>query len=337
MITMNQELLKAVYADMRAHQGLLTPAPNWSMDHFFPGLGRTPTFEEMMTTWVGAKMLKAANSPEVVDSFVPFIKGIDDLNMLPGVLHDRLGRVCDLGTVIDMNMIFNYYQAQPGEGVKWVLEIGGGYGRLAEALLKMFDGYAKYVMIDAVPESMVYAYQYLSQAFPDKKVGLFQPDKHQAFEDYDCIIVPTWHFEKANSLTYDIGVSVSSMQEMSQEQIDYFIRLLDMVVRTDGTVYMFNSRDYFKRKFEYPNTWELMYKEHTPKSWSPDFPAEVFRVIDLEDWSYNKSVGDDYDDGLLMRYRDAYWLRFDQAHRRGLRLQELKQKPLNRLLGRLTR
>lgn len=136
----------------------------------------------------------------------------------------------------------------------------------------------KYVLVDAVPGSILYSYEYLKKTLADKKIGFYYLDDEFDLDFYDVYIIPAWHFEKMNSYTYDCCVNISSMQEMGQEHVDYYLNLFDHISKERGIVFLENSHDYvFKGEWNYKDNWERIFMFNTPASWSNYFPVEIFR------------------------------------------------------------
>jgi len=163
-----------------------------------------------------------------------------------------------------------------------VLEIGGGEGRLARLLIKQAAvvgaSIERYVMVDAVPESIAWA---------EASMG-----------EYPCVtVIPAWRFHPTPD-EFDFAINVASMQEMSQRQIDYYIAAIHRCLRVGGIAFLANSRDYYGRVFAYPPSWRLLLKEPTHRSRTLDYPLEVFEkcakalngVNDALDLAYYRAV-----------------------------------------------
>ena len=90
--------------------------------------------------------------------------------------------------------------------------------------------------------------------------------------------MPAWHFERLNTLRYDICINIESMQEMNQNHVDYYLNLLESVAAEDATIYLSNAHDYyFRGSFNYPANWQKPFCANTPRSWRSDHPTEIFR------------------------------------------------------------
>jgi hypothetical protein len=182
----------------------------------------------------------------------------------------------DLGTILDLNLLYSF--APPGDVEPTrILEVGGGYGRLAEGAFNVFGDTIRYVLVDSVPGSLCYASEYLRRACPSVKVGSYYHGDAFDLEQFHCYVVPSWHFERLNNFSYDISVNIESFQEMSQTHVDHYLRLFNNVARQNGLIYVSNARDYvFKGHWNYPENWQNVLFTNTPRSWTDDHPTEVY-------------------------------------------------------------
>lgn len=179
--------LAVIVDDLRRNGGLYTPTVNWvlllegrsadevddghtRLDEGFSDQAvseRMSTMEKMLQPWIGCQRQSA--SSEAVARYAPYLTAHDPLGLWeqnvvdPGVLSGLLE--ADLGTILDLNIIYSHSALAAGHPAV-ILEIGGGYGRLAEAALNVFDGSIKYVLADSVPGSLLYARDYLRRACP---------------------------------------------------------------------------------------------------------------------------------------------------------------------------
>lgn len=109
-------------------------------------------------------------------------------------------------------------RALNGREPERIVEIGGGYGRTAYALLHRFPR-ATYTIIDIEPAASI-ARWYLDTLLPGR-VEVLDPEAATRLAD----------------ASFDLGVSISSLQEMRLDQIAGYLALLDRVCR-GGTVYL---------------------------------------------------------------------------------------------------
>jgi putative sugar O-methyltransferase len=97
-----------------------------------------------------------------------------------------------------------------------VMDIGGGYGNL----LRIFAHYYKkgtYILIEQ-PEVIIFAIHFLSECFPDSKIGtILEIDEitDEVYDKYDFIILPTSKLGSFPSNSIDLIMSTTSIGEMS--------------------------------------------------------------------------------------------------------------------------
>ena len=331
-LSVARDLIRTAYSDLEKHQGLLVPGEIWDLADRFsahPEKLETLTFDDMLPLWVGSNAGREVTA-EVLEHYRPFLSEIDHLGLLAPFLNAETGNqytrmITDLGTVIDVNLITRYLKHSKGDHT-YILELGGGYGRLAEAFLGIFEHQVKYVIIDAVPESLVYAYLYLSKNLPDSGVGFYYCGHDFDLTMYDCYIVPTWHFEEVNRYKFDVAINIDSMQEMTQEQIDYYLSLFDRVTKLGGEIYVSNSRDYYQKEFKYPKHWRLHLKRNTPRSWTPHNPIEVFEKGERDYERENLHIETQYMRELCAAYQSDYQEKKEAISRMQSRIRQISER-----------
>ena len=229
------------------------------------GFGKNTINRESLFWWMNP--LIEVDELGLVDQYFDFT---DDWHC-----RDDHQTISDLGTMWDINLMTSCLESF-GVNSPTIVEIGGGFGRLAEAFFSVYPAPIKYVMVDSVPASLMYAYLYLKKALIGKKVGIYCRDDRD-MRDYDVYIVPSWHFEKINQQTYDLAINVQSMQEMHQHHVDYYFSLLNRITRQGGLIYLCNRRDHrFKGSWNIPNNWQCLLKCMCPRSWDREFPSEIY-------------------------------------------------------------
>jgi putative sugar O-methyltransferase len=133
-----------------------------------------------------------------------------------------------------------------------ILEVGAGYGRTAYTLLNLYPE-ARYTIVDIEPALSISRW-YLSQLFPADRLRFLTPEQAQAEGGFDLV------------------VSVSSLHEMTREQIGGYIGLFDRVA-AGGVVYLkqwqewHNPADDVTVRFtEYPIPahWRKLFEEAAP-------------------------------------------------------------------------
>jgi hypothetical protein len=284
-----------IVQDMCNNGGALAPSAHWNWNlgekaNEFGGY-TSELFEKnyshlrkMLDPWVGVTGMKAL-SEDAVKKYEKFLRPIDHMQLLATdiLTHGRVNgwRETDLGSVLDLNLAIIFLADRRKERLA-ICEIGGGYGRLAEVFLENHKKRMHYVMIDAVPGSLMYAYSYLKAQYPELKIGSFYAgDDYDV--SYDCYILPSWRTNALPQAFFDICINVESMQEMEQHHVDFYLALFDRLTVLGGEIYLSNARDYvFKGLWRIPPRWETLYLNNTPRSWTADHPTHIFR----------KNVGD---------------------------------------------
>lgn len=279
-----------IVQDMLNNGGDLAPSDHWSWnlgekandasgytDEIF--VEKYSHLSKMLDPWVGVTGMKDL-SDEAVEKYESFLRSIDHMQLLPSdvLTHGKLNgwRETDLGSILDLSLITTFL-ADMSQGRLTICEVGGGYGRLAEVFLETHKKRVHYVMIDAVPVSLMYAYYYLKSQFPELNIGSFYVgDDYDS--SYDCYILPAWHSSVLPEGSFDICVNIESMQEMQQHHVDYYLDMFDRLTVSVGRIYLSNARDYiFKGIWNLPSHWETLYLNNTPRSWTADHPTHILR------------------------------------------------------------
>lgn len=141
------------------------------------------------------------------------------------------------------NSVLELYSATVGlpggaPGAGGVLELGGGYGRVAWVFLEQFPA-SRYILCD-IPPALGIAQQYLTTLFPERRTFRF---RH--FDAYDEIadelaeaqiafLTPN-QLELISPLGVDLFVNISSLHEMRPEQIAHYLGEVDR--HTSGCFY----------------------------------------------------------------------------------------------------
>jgi len=303
----NKAEYSRILQDMLHNGGFLLPDPNWLQldDHSLPAdqydknaalqmalsqgyfEKKCSQLDALLNAWIGnIKPIKK----ETFSAYKKFLDRADFLNLWEAnVLQNKKSSLrfdADLGSIMDLNLLYVFASSESRKATK-ILEVGGGYGRLAEASFNVFGRSVQYVMVDAVPASLCYAKQYLKEVCPQARVGSYYEQEGTAFDPslYDISIIPAWHFEKVPQTKYDVCVNIESFQEMNQGHVDHYLKLFDTVTAPGATIYLSNGRDYyFQGKWNIPNHWQRLFCSNTPRSGSPNHPTEVFRKTN-EDFS----------------------------------------------------
>ncbi len=141
------------------------------------------------------------------------------------------------GSIINWNSFPNHARAYRCatllEGVERpvVAEIGGGFGGFAYNLLKRSPG-VTYVDFD-LPENLIIASYYLSMAFPDRRILLYDsPDMvldAKLLREYDAVMMPNFMLPKLVDRAADMLINTISFSEMEYSTIEEYFQQVDRV------------------------------------------------------------------------------------------------------------
>jgi putative sugar O-methyltransferase len=145
-------------------------------------------------------------------------------------------------------------RALEGRTPSRIVEVGGGYGRTAYALLSRYPD-ATYTIIDIEPARTISAW-YLSQLFPPERLRFLSPEEALELPDG----------------SFDLALSISSLQEMTPEQVADYLALFDRTT-SGGTVFLKqwvtwrNPDDEVELRFAdypFPTRWQRTLHETAP-------------------------------------------------------------------------
>jgi putative sugar O-methyltransferase len=266
--------------------GLLGPGPQWTFT-----TGHLNTLGEMLEAWVGWGRLPLRSTPEearritgkgdFVPEMVRYLKSIDHLGLIDAEFAEHVMQhnwlAADLYSVMDVLELTAFLGATTHPRFR-IVEIGGGWGRLPEMLLRLFPGRVEYVMVDAVPISLVSAEAYLRAALPELQYGSFANGDDYQPGSYDVYFIPSWEIDHLGTARFDAVVNIESFQEMTQERVDLYLGWFDRVIADGGIAYIANSRDYvFIGDWNFPASWRTLARHRTPRSWTPDNSTHLLR------------------------------------------------------------
>ncbi|MDT7713252.1 MAG: hypothetical protein QOG46_1974 [Pseudonocardiales bacterium] len=161
---------------------------------------------------------------------------------------------------------------RPGPG--GVLELGGGYGRVAWVFMEEFPE-ARYILCD-IPPALAIAQEYLTTLFPDRRTFRFRHFDDEA-EVADELAAAQLVFLTPNQLSMlaplgvSLSVNISSLHEMRPEQIAHYLGEVDR--HTNGFFYTkqwgswHNPDDDVvvdRTSYPYPPSWRQVYERTHP-------------------------------------------------------------------------
>ena len=348
-VSADKQAFMQIVEDMKQNGSMLMPTLSWitleaekpaisiSSDTYFRETFSDAGFEQKFSTmdkmvdpWighVGSTQVTAMDAHQARDEYGRFIARCDHLDLWRANVENEVVAatltIADLGSIMDLNLLYSFSCGRKQRESTLILEVGGGYGRLAEAAFNVFGDSIRYVLVDSVPGSLYYAKSYLEAACPAIRIGSYYHDDKFDLDNYECYIAPSWHFSTLNNLRYDICVSIETFQEMSQEHVDHYLSMFEEVACEDATIYISNARDYrFKGRWNYPKNWRKLLCSNTPRSWTQDHPTEIFK----------KSVGNFSAQNTVI---DVSYMRAQRLEQRLRELTEHNQKELERRLEEL--
>lgn len=178
--------------------------------------------------------------------------------------------LADLGSILDVLEIESLFSKMMTINV---LEIGGGYGRLALSVLENRGQVKQWNMVDIVPSSLALAHSYLtlnghspSFSFKDSSIQnvirLLQISRIHMIED-DSI---------------DLFVNIESFQEMTQEWVNFWVEVINRKAKKGAFFYHSNSFNY-KNEFEITlgPSWELVRSIDSPRHWTTGHRTEIWK------------------------------------------------------------
>lgn len=207
-------------------------------------------------------------APYDISGLVDLVLRADDMASL---------RITDLGTLMDLVLINWSVTASGLSSVHRVIEVGGGYGRLADGFLSVWPQLAlQYILVDAIPSSLVAAREYLRLSHPEKSISIAFGNEYD--HDADILLIGAWNETALRNLKpADVFINIESFQEMSSDYVEHWFVSADSWLRKGGVAYISNSRAYVnKSPWPVPPNWSTALYTRTPRSWTADHPTAVF-------------------------------------------------------------
>jgi len=233
--------------------------------------------DRLLDPYVGSTGKQPA-TPREVSNYSRYLRAIDHLNLCGDDLQSTVDRLSlltsDLGSIIDANVCLGYPYYRDSKRIR-VLEIGGGYGRLAEVLHNVLRGNCHHVLVDGVPATLMYAARYLRHHLPDARIGSYcEGDSYDS--SYDVYVMPSWRLQEQNLSEFDIAVSISAFQEMNDVHVSTFLKIMSDAVGLGGVLYLSNSWQYlYTGSYPIPVRFETVWLANSPRSWTTIHPVHV--------------------------------------------------------------
>lgn len=172
-------------------------------------------------------------------------------------------------SILEFKSIFNSVEK---EEVKTICEIGAGSGRDAFVFINLLKKLEKYIIID-IPPALVVCERYLSEIFPNKKIFKFRIFKSfgqikNEFNEAEILFFTPNQIELLPSHTVDLMINISSLHEMRLNQIKYYFKQIERLVKIKKYFYLKEWKvshipyeNIYIRTKDYPITskWKVIY------------------------------------------------------------------------------
>ena len=130
-----------------------------------------------------------------------------------------------------------------GEAPDTIVEIGGGYGSLANKMRRIFPN-CRYIILD-LPEVLAIQFNHLSNCRPEDLIaGLGDFLQYEAAgstpQDFDIALLPGWRTDLIEGQTPDLIINMRSMMEMRTPVIAGYFSFIESALRIGGLFYCVN-------------------------------------------------------------------------------------------------
>ena len=162
-----------------------------------------------------------------------------------GVTYDGHYITQDLAnSVADVNLMLDVTGLDAKKPLR-IMELGAGHGRIMYTFLKAFPQ-VQIVVVD-IPPALYVSQWYLTNAFPNLKCFKFREianyeEVKQDFESASLAFLTPEQIELVPGKSIDLFVNISSLHEMTPEQIKNWFQQIDRVCR--GWFYTKQFREY---------------------------------------------------------------------------------------------
>jgi putative sugar O-methyltransferase len=215
-----------------------------------------------------------------------YVRARDSRRLLEGTDEPALGNpitVSYRGRRISQDLcnsaheVLSMLEAFPGaHRPRCVVELGGGYGRVAWLMLHAFPS-VRYILVD-IPPALAVAQRYLTTLFPERRTFRFRPfvqsevaAVEQEIQSTEIAFLTPNQLDLLSPLGADLFVNISSLHEMRRDQIAHYVSTIDR--HCDGCFYTkqwqssVNVADnlVIKRdEYPIPAHWKLQYSRNHP-------------------------------------------------------------------------
>lgn len=178
-----------------------------------------------------------------VASLMEYVSQTDTLNILKKLEEPLIGNpfiVTYKGKPISQdicNSIYEFYsivqKVKLSKNAR-IADLGAGYGRLGYIFLNTIPD-SSYCIID-IPPALFISQKYLKIVFPKEKIFLFRPFKSfkeikHEFESSRIKFLMPHQLELLPDKYFDLFINISSLHEMTTDQINNYIEIINRVCR----------------------------------------------------------------------------------------------------------
>lgn len=173
-----------------------------------------------------------------------FVSKEDSLGLLARIDEPQIGNPFDIHykghrTSQDLcNSIHEFYRAggaEASDGRPWnVAELGAGYGRVGDVFLRALPA-STYTVID-IPPALNLSQEYLNAIFPGEKIFKYRrfhdfEEVREEFESARIRFLAAHQIELLPAKEFDLVLNISSLHEMTFEQITNYLNQIDRICR----------------------------------------------------------------------------------------------------------
>ena len=135
--------------------------------------------------------------------------------------------------VLELDSIREQFRAAPDAPVR-ICELGAGYGRNASVFLRAYPR-CRYVIVD-IPPALFVAQEYLRRLFPERRVFTARCFEDIALHEAeiasaDIAFLLPHQAARLAAGSFDLFLNISSLHEMTREQIAAYFALIDRLTR----------------------------------------------------------------------------------------------------------
>ncbi len=159
-----------------------------------------------------------------------------------------------------------------GDAPGTIVEIGGGYGSLANKMRRLFPT-CRYIVLD-LPEVLAIQYNHLRACRPDDSIaGLSEfvdnPIGH-ARQPFDIALLPGWRTDLIEYIEADLVINMRSMMEMRRPIVAGYFDYIERNLRPGGLFYCVNRYEKIIggesvriKDFPFDENWSLILSQPT--------------------------------------------------------------------------